>query len=192
MLRQYLNSQAEITNRQTPLSLDNVRKTSVCNTAPWRRSRILMYGNAGPSVCTWLFLALMWGGQQSPNDIMALSPWCSLLVQTYHTEAVFWVTKLNILGGLFLEPSVSTVNALHDARTRVCMLRACMCCMCVTASRPPLAITAGCIWPTKSSSHAPEGSSIACRSKKEAAVIGCQLPVNVPNGGRDTYWLFSH
>lgn len=72
----------------------------------------------------------MRGGRQGPNDIMALSPWCSQLVQTYHTEAVFWVTKLNILGGLFLEPTVSTVNALRDARPRLCV-RACVHVLCV-------------------------------------------------------------
>lgn len=45
----------------------------------------------------------------SPNDIMALSMFSSLLRQTYYTQAVFWVSKLNILDGLFLEPFVSTV-----------------------------------------------------------------------------------
>lgn len=62
-----------------------------------------------------------WG--RSPNHIMALWWRHPPLVQTHHTEAVFWVTKLNILAGLFLVPSVSTVSALH--------VRACVC-VCVS------------------------------------------------------------
>lgn len=123
------------------------------------------------------------------NHIMALwRGWWRrpLLAQTHHTETVFWVTKLNILAGLFLVPSVSTVNTLH---VRVCAcVRARVCArahkwVCVTASLWRLAMTAGCVWPTKSSSHGPRGLSIARRSRKEAAVIGCRPTVHVADGG---------
>ena len=121
----------------------------------------------------------------SPNDIMAPSWWCCpLLVQTYYAEAVFWVSKLNISDGLFLEPSVSTLWMLCTV---------CVCVrVCVPASLSLSAITAGSIWPTKSSSHGPWGLSIECCVQKEAIIIGCQLAVNTFNSVQDTYRLLWH
>lgn len=47
------------------------------------------------------------------------------LVQTHHTGALFWVTKLNILAGLFL---AVCFHCEHSARAYLCMcVHACAC-----------------------------------------------------------------
>lgn len=91
--------------------------------------------------------------------------WCSLFMQTYAVapRLFFWVSKLNILDGLFLEPSASCACVCVLLCVYMCV------CVCVTPTLPPFAVNAGCLTHKVLVSW-PRGSSAACCVIKEVII----------------------